>query len=251
MVDPPDPVALHPALIVDDDPAMRSRLRGVLRALDCDDAHIALADGFAQAREAFEQRSFSIALVDIGLLDGSGVELIGWMRDHHPAVSAVVVSAWRTEQVIVAALRAGAIGYLLKERDDLELAAALRSIEQGGAPIDPFIARRILELLAQPAPAPAAPAPRPKSKSKPPPQPGKPSRAVATVPGSDAPVALSPRELKILELVAQGLSNREMAEHLSISRLTVECHTKNIYRKLAVGSRTEAVYQGRRHGLLR
>ncbi|MCY1554911.1 Transcriptional regulatory protein ComA [compost metagenome] len=64
------------------------------------------------------------------------------------------------------------------------------------------------------------------------------------------PVALTPRERKILELVAQGLSNRNMAESLSISRLTVECHTKNIYRKLAVGSRTEAVYQARRHGLL-
>jgi DNA-binding NarL/FixJ family response regulator len=64
------------------------------------------------------------------------------------------------------------------------------------------------------------------------------------------PVALTPRERKILELVAQGLSNRDMAESLSISKLTVECHTKNIYRKLAVTSRTEAVYQGRRHGLL-
>ena len=64
------------------------------------------------------------------------------------------------------------------------------------------------------------------------------------------PVALTPRERKILELVAQGLSNRDMAESLSISRLTVECHTKNIYRKLAVTSRTEAVYQARRHGLL-
>jgi DNA-binding NarL/FixJ family response regulator len=145
-------------------------------------------------------------------------------------VPAVVISAWRTEEVIFAALRAGAIGYLLKERDDLELSIALRSIEQGGAPIDPAIARRILGWLAAQ-------------------QPTLPSVLTADAP-VPLPVALTPRERKILELVAQGLSNRDMAESLSISRLTVECHTKNIYRKLAVTSRTEAVYQGRRHGLL-
>jgi DNA-binding NarL/FixJ family response regulator len=157
-----------------------------------------------------------------------GVELIGWMQAAHPKVPAVVISAWRTEETIFAALRAGAIGYLLKERDDLELSIALRSIEQGGAPIDPAIARHILAWLAMQMASPvmAADAPAP------------------------LPVALTPREQKILELVAQGLSNRDMAESLSISRLTVECHTKNIYRKLAVTSRTEAVYQGRRHGLL-
>ena len=253
MVESFQPVSLSPALIVDDDAAMRSRLHGVLRRLGCDDAQVVLADGFAQAQQALGQRGFSIALIDIGLPDGSGVELIGWMRARYPEVAPVVVSAWRTEQVIVAALRTGAIGYLLKERDDRELEAALRSIEQGGAPIDPFIARHILELLTRPPAAAAAPA----SRAKPKPQPKAekhPPRHVPPPPpppGSDTPTALSPRELRILELVAQGLSNREMAEHLSISKLTVECHTKNIYRKLAVGSRTEAVYQGRRHGLLR
>jgi len=141
-----------------------------------------------------------------------------------------VISAWRTEEIIFAALRAGAIGYLLKERDDIELGIALRSIEQGGAPIDPGIARHILAWLATHQPPPAEAAVQASGK---------------------APAALTRRERKILELVSQGLSNRDMAESLSISRLTVECHTKNIYRKLAVSSRTEAVFEGRRHGLLR
>jgi DNA-binding NarL/FixJ family response regulator len=158
------------------------------------------------------------------------VELIGWMQAQHPKVPAVVISAWRTEEIIFAALRAGAIGYLLKERDDLELGMALRSIEQGGAPIDPAIARHILGWLATQ-------------------QPSRPVVAAADAP-VPLPAALTPREHRILELVSQGLSNRDMAESLSISRLTVECHTKNIYRKLAVTSRTEAVYQARRHGLL-
>jgi DNA-binding NarL/FixJ family response regulator len=226
------PVALSPALIVEDDPAMQARLRHVLSTLGCDDAHIAVTDSVAGAQRLLAANRYSVALVDIGLPDGSGVELIGWLQAHHPGVPAVVISAWRTEEVIFAALRAGAIGYLLKERDDLELGLALRSIEQGGAPIDPTIARRILAwVAATPAPAPAA--------------------ATAASPADALPSALTPRERKILELVAQGLSNRDMAESLSISRLTVECHTKNIYRKLAVNSRTEAVFQARRHGLLR
>lgn len=233
-VEDADPVSLSPALIVEDDPQMQQRLRHVLATLGCDDAHIAVTDSVAGAQQLLGAHRYSVALVDIGLPDGSGVELIGWLQAHHPGVPAVVISAWRTEEVIFAALRAGAIGYLLKERDDLELAMALRSIEQGGAPIDPTIARRILAwVAAAPAPAPA------------------PAGARGNAPGDALLSALTPRERKILELVSQGLSNREMAEMLSISRLTVECHTKNIYRKLAVNSRTEAVFQGRRHGLLR
>jgi len=224
-------VSLSPALVVEDDPAMRERLAYVLSTLGCDEPQIAWAESVTAAKELLEERDFGVALVDIGLPDGSGVELIGWMQAHCPRIPAVVVSAWRTEEVIFAALRAGAIGYLLKERDDLELSIALRSIEQGGAPIDPAIARRILGWLAAQQPSLSA--------------------VLATDAPPPLPVALTPRERKILELVAQGLSNRDMAEALSISRLTVECHTKNIYRKLAVTSRTEAVFQGRRHGLLR
>lgn len=224
-------VSLTPALIVEDDPAMQLRLRRVLATAGCDGQHIAVAESVAQAQQLLGERRFGIALVDIGLPDGSGVELIGWLQAHHPDVPAVVISAFRSEEVILAALRAGAIGYLLKERDDAELAQALRSIAQGGAPIDPAIAKRILALLLTQPVASAAPAA---------------AQDAASAPSA----ALSPRENKILELVAQGLSNREMAEALSISRLTVECHTKNIYRKLAVSSRTEAVYRARLHGLL-
>jgi len=227
-------VSLSPSLVVEDDPAMRERLGHVLATLGCDEPQIAWADSVAAAKELLDAQDFGVALVDIGLPDGSGVELIGWMQAQHPKVPAVVISAWRTEETIFAALRAGAIGYLLKERDDLELGIALRSIEQGGAPIDPAIARRILGWLAAQQPS----LPKVLAADAPVPLP------------APLPVALTPRERKILELVSQGLSNRDMAESLSISRLTVECHTKNIYRKLAVTSRTEAVYQARRHGLL-
>jgi len=225
-----EPVSLSPTLIVEDEPAMQERLRYVLSTLGCDENLISVTDSVAGARQLLDKQGYGVVLVDIGLPDGSGVELIGWLQAHHPGVPAVVISAWRTEEIIFAALRAGAIGYLLKERDDIELGIALRSIEQGGAPIDPSIARHILAWLATHQPLPA-------------------EAAVQT--SGKAPAALTRRERKILELVSQGLSNRDMAESLSISRLTVECHTKNIYRKLAVSSRTEAVFEGRRHGLLR
>lgn len=241
----PEPVSLTPALVVEDDPAMQQRLAHVLGTLGCTAPQIAWADSVASAQALLAGRSFGVALVDIGLPDGSGVDLIGWLRAHHPRLPAVVISAYRTEETIFAALRAGAIGYLLKERDDLELGIALRSIAQGGAPIDPAIARRILGWLTlQPSALPAAlPVPAMTADT----QPGELLPASA---GASSAL-LSRREHRILELVSQGLSNRDMAEMLSISRLTVECHTKNIYRKLAVGSRTEAVYQARLHGLLR
>lgn len=226
------PVSLTPALIVEDEPAMQQRLRRVLATAGGDAQQITVADDIAQARQLLGAGHFGVVLVDIGLPDGSGVELITWLQTHHPHVPAVVISAFRSAGMILAAVRAGAIGYLLKERDDTELAAALRSIEQGGAPIDPAIAKRILALLREPATA-VTPTP-------------------AIDPSHAAPrAALTPRESRVLELVAQGLNNREIGEQLSISRLTVECHTKNIYRKLAVNSRTEAVYQARAHGLLR
>ncbi len=252
----PEPVSLTPALVVEDDPAMQQRLAHVLGTLGCTAPQIAWADSVASARTLLAERSFGVALVDIGLPDGSGVDLIGWLQQHHPRLPAVVISAYRTEETIFAALRAGAIGYLLKERDDLELSIALRSIEQGGAPIDPAIARRILGWLThQPNAAPATmPAPLPIPAMTADTQPGELLPASGIAPRKEeAPAAalLSRREHRILELVSQGLSNRDMAEMLSISRLTVECHTKNIYRKLAVGSRTEAVYQARLHGLLR
>ena len=77
------------------------------------------------------------------------------MHEHCPQVTTVVLSAWGDEDTVLAALRAGAVGYLLKEREDIELSLALQSIQRGGAPIDPFIAQRILALLAVPlAPAP-------------------------------------------------------------------------------------------------
>ncbi|TKR32780.1 response regulator transcription factor [Luteimonas gilva] len=218
----PQPVSLASILIVEDDPSGRLRLQRLLSGVADDGAHIETASDLAQAQAALSARTFSLALVDVQLPDGNGIGLIAWMQQHAPRTASVIVSAWAEEETILAAVQAGAIGYLLKDRDDDELRVSLKSLQRGGAPIDPTIARRILALLPQAAPAAPQPAAPP----------------------------LSEREREILKLVAQGFSNREIAELVSLSKLTIECHTKNIYRKLAVGSRTAAVFEARSMGLL-
>lgn len=212
-----------PVLLVEDDPLVCRRLEGLLLQLGYVPDALLFAASLAEARACLAGQPIALALVDLGLPDGNGIDLIAEMHAADPALAILVISAWSTADVIMAALRAGATGYVLKERDDLEVSLSIRSVLRGGAPIDPFVARRIIEEL------------RPK-----------PSEPVETKPVE----ALSPRESQILRLVAEGLANREIAERLHLSRYTVECHIKHIYRKLAVSSRTRAIHAARSRSLL-
>lgn len=222
---PPELLLPAPVLVVEDDPLIRQRLLGILAHLGYQADALLFAETLAQARHLVQESPIALALVDLGLPDGNGIDLITELRNSDPALGILVISAWSTEDVLLGALRAGATGYVLKERDDLEVSLSIRSVLRGGAPIDPFIARRIIAEL-QPAPSP--------------------SKETAA---SDE-VKLSMREGQILELVAEGLANREIAERLFLSRYTVECHIKHIYRKLAVSSRVKAVREARSRGLL-
>jgi DNA-binding NarL/FixJ family response regulator len=216
-------VALSPALVVENDTAMQERLRYILSTLGCDEPQISWADDPGVAMQLLEKPSFRVVLVDIGLPGDEGIELIEWLQAHHPQVPVVAISASRSEEAVFSALRAGAVAYILKERDDLELSIGLRSIEQGGATIDTAIARRILAWHA--------------------------GHASEQGPRSEA--ALTPQEHKTLELVVQGLGHRDIAETLAVPRLAVECRIKRIYRKLALGSHGEAAHMAGGHALMR
>lgn len=216
----PEPTLPAPVLVVEDEPLLQQRLRGVLQTLGYTPDALVFATTLAEARACLAEQPMALALVDLQLPDGDGRELIAQLRADDPGLGILVVSAWSSEEAILGALRAGATGYVLKERDDVEVMLSIRSVLRGGAPIDPFIARRILELLPAPSAAPAL---------------------------ADA---LSEREGEILRLVADGLSNREIAEQLFLSRYTVESHVKRVYRKLAVSSRIGAVREARSRGLL-
>ncbi|HEX7348791.1 MAG TPA: response regulator transcription factor [Rhodanobacteraceae bacterium] len=216
----PQPLKLRRALVVEDDGTARARLQTLLTAV-ADAVQVECVGGVANAKVTAARTEFDLALVDIGLPDGSGIDLIRWMAEQHPAVACFVVTAMGDAATVLAALRAGAAGYLLKDRDDAELALALRNIQQGGAPIDPFVARGILALMADRGDADIA-----------------------------QPVGLTAREIEILRLVAHGRNNRQIAEATGLSRFTIEDYTKLIYRKLAVGSRAEAVFKAQTQGLL-
>lgn len=222
---PPELVVLQRVLVVEDDRASQLRLKALLRDAAGAESVAIVAGSIAEAQAAAAAQDFDIALVDIGLPDGSGIDLIAWLQTRTPHPACLVITAWGDGDTVLAALRAGAIGYLLKDRDDAELLRALKNIQRGGAPLDPFVARRILAQLAS-SPLPVKPEPATRD-------------------------TLSEREHQILDLVAHGRNNRQIAEATGLSRFTIEDYTKRIYRKLAVGSRAEAVFEAHSRGLLR
>lgn len=232
MVSTGEHIALNPVLIVEDDGPTQARLVHLLQELVGTTDDITVTDTVADAKAIVSTLKPRLALVDIGLPDGNGLELIDWVERHHPDTTTVAISAWGHEEVVLAALRAGAVGYLMKERDDVELRVALQSIRRGGALIDPLIARRILAYAGFTSKENSAlHAPQVESSTR-----------------SDT--SLSERESEILQFVARGFSNREIADLTGLSRFTIEGYTKSIYRKLAVSSRTAAVFEAKALGLL-
>ncbi|AOZ01610.1 DNA-binding response regulator [Cupriavidus sp. USMAHM13] len=219
-----------PMLIVEDDLLMQARLRDLLMVLGYTPEALLFAGSIAQAKALLADQPIAMALVDVGLPDGNGVDLIRVLHQRDATLPILVISTWNTEQVVVTALQAGATGYLLKERDDAEISLSIRSALRGGAPIDPFVAKRILELIGTGGTLLANQAP------------------TASREGGASP--LSGREIEILSLVSKGLTNREIADVLSLSKLTVGCHIRNIYKKLAVNSRTQAIFEARSNGWL-
>ncbi|ENU20341.1 hypothetical protein F994_01400 [Acinetobacter bohemicus ANC 3994] len=217
-----------PVLIVEDESLIQERLRNILAELGYDNDGLIFAKNLKEAFLHIEQQHISLALVDLGLPDGNGIELIEKLRAQDSSALILVISAWSTQESLFSAIKAGATGYVLKERDDAEVLLSIRSILRGGAPIDPFIAQEILKQIS-----------------------------ASVIIGSkdnktlDSDVAhLTNRETEILDLVAQGMSNKEIAEQLFVSKYTVESHIKHIYRKLSVTKRTKAVSTARSLGIL-
>jgi len=179
-----------------------------------------------------------------------GAALLHHVRQAYPRIESIGMSATDDQELVNAAIAAGAIGYLLTEADDAELAYLLRSIERGGSPMDSRIARRILGSIAASAKARTIEAIRVQGQA-PQHQQQQKQQSQEEAPDSRLPQGLlSPRELKVLRLIAQGWSNRQIAEAVYLSVNTIEFHAKSIYRKLSVKSRTQAVHEAMQHGLL-
>ena len=229
----PDAAGNSEILIVEADPNVSDRMRRIVATV-APGARVTATSTQGQACEMLGRRPFTLMLVGLGELSNDGISLISHVQNSYPHLETVAMSETDDDHLVSSAIAAGAIGYLLTEADDAELAFLLRSIERGGAPMDSRIARRMLGLIAASA------------RSKPGHvQPG----PAAAKPGAGAPL-LSPRELKVLRLIAQGWSNRQIADGVYLSINTIEFHAKSIYRKLAVKSRTQAVHLATQQGLI-
>lgn len=215
--------------IVEDDPKCRSSLSHVV--LSAPDMQLAgVASDVDAGRNLIDSTPLHVLLVDLGLPSGSGLSLIAYVCERQPDCDVMVISVFDDERHVLAAIEAGATGYLLKDDADGIVAEQIRSLRAGGSPISPVIARRLLARLATGETRGA--------------------RAGSSV-RLDEPVArLSPQEVLVLQMSAKGYTYAEIARILGVSGLTVSTHVKRSYRKLQVHSKTEAVYEARRLGWL-
>jgi DNA-binding NarL/FixJ family response regulator len=195
--------------IVEDNKVIRESLMEFVQA----DAECKCVYACATVKEAIKEipkHQPDIVLMDIQLPDNSGIECTARLKQLMPAVQIIIVTVYEDTERIFKALRAGACGYLLKRCTSRELVAAIHEVGQGGAPMSREIARKVILSFQEP---------------------------VAT---SAEVEGLSPREREILELVAAGMPNKEIASRIGLSDGTVRWHLRHVYNKLHVRSRTEA-----------
>ena len=173
-----------------------------------------------------------VLLVDLGLPDGSGLEVIAAARRRWPACAPMVCTIFGDEEHVLAAIEAGAMGYLLKDATPEVVVQEVRSLHAGGSPINPLVARKLL-LHAQRGGAPAADV----------------AEAIEAAAGDELP-SLSARELEVLRLVSRGHTLAEVAQALAVSPHTARTFVRRIYAKLQVKSRADAVRVAAHQGLL-
>jgi two-component system NarL family response regulator len=209
-------------LIVDDHILFREGLTGLLRSQpdmdvvgECGTVH--------EAIEQARQIKPAVVLMDFSLPDGTGLEATRAILADHPETSIIFLTVHDNDERLIAAMRAGAKGYLLKNLSVSKLLASLRALERGEAAISRIMMARILEEFAAPV-QPAVPQPSPL-------------------------VGLTSREIEVLQELADGITNQEIATRLYISENTVKNHIHNILEKLSLHNRREAIDFARKNGL--
>lgn len=182
------------------------------------------SDSLSHARLVAPYSLADVFLVDLGLPDGRGEEILRTLSIARPDAELLVFTVFGDESRLLEALQCGATGYVLKGCSSEELIAAIGQVREGGAPISPLLARMLLKQFRRPE---------------------------ASQPtGDDSRPSLSERETDVLKLVAQGYVNKEIATKLGIGAATVSTHIKNLYRKLAVHTRVQVVKVAQERGLL-
>ncbi|HXW63654.1 MAG TPA: response regulator transcription factor [Burkholderiaceae bacterium] len=221
-------------IIVEDEPEFRRRFAQIIDS----EPTMRLVGVAANKREAqalIDREDFDVMLIDLGLPDGTGIDLIRSVSQRKPDVDIMVVTVFGDEQHVVSSIEAGATGYILKDSTPADVISCIRLLRAGGSPVSPVVARSVLRAI--------------RSRMG-----GSTTGSSTTTPARSTSAEnnpLSARETEILQLLAKGMSFNEIGEILGISPHTVTAHIKKIYRKLAVHSRGEAVYEASQMGLLK
>jgi DNA-binding NarL/FixJ family response regulator len=217
-------------LLLEDLPEIRAWLRALVLQV-FPGSTVTEAARIHDALQHVAAQRFDLALVDLGLPDGSGVKVVQALRDTQPDTQSVVVTIHDDDDHLFPALQAGAYGYLLKEQPREQLMEHLQRISQGEPPLSPSIARRMISYFSAQA-------------NRPMPQ----QQMVDTLVPN---VQLTEREREVLLRVAKGFTLPEIGVQLGLSRHTIADYVKQIYRKLNVSSRAEAALEAQRLGLFR
>ena len=210
-------------LLLEDIPEIRAWLKTLVQQV-FPRAQVTECARVGDALSAIPRQRFQLALIDLGLPDGSGVAAVEALREHQPEAQAVIVTIHDDDEHLFPALQAGAFGYLLKEQARELLVEQLQRISAGEPPLSPSIARKVIAHFAQ--------------QRRP---------AQAAMPD----VQLTERESEVLLRVAKGFTLPEIGVQLGLSRHTIADYVKQIYRKLNVSSRAEAALEAQRLGLFR
>jgi DNA-binding NarL/FixJ family response regulator len=213
-------------LLLEDLPQIRAWLKVLVQQV-FPDSQVFESARVHDALSMVEAMKFNLALIDLGLPDGSGVDVVGALRDQQPDCQSVVVTIHDDDDHLFPALQAGAFGYLLKEQARELIAEQLNRMSQGEPPLSPSIARRVLSHFSEP---PTTAVERPQNVPR---------------------VALTERENDVLLRVAKGYTLPEIGLQLNLSRHTIADYVKQIYRKLNVSSRAEAALEAQRLGLFK
>ena len=211
-------------MIVDDQKLMRQGLKTLLELEGGFEIVAEAGDGQA-ALEAYAELQPDVALMDIRMPGMDGVEATRRLRQQWPEARVIILTTFNDDEYVFEALRVGALGYLLKDLSGQELANAVRTVAGGGALIDPSVARKVVAEFARLTP---------------------PARPM----NDGLPEPLTERELDVLRCLAQGLSNREIGNKLSLTEGTVKNYVTNVLQKIGARDRTQAALRGRELGLI-
>ena len=209
-------------VIIDDHPVVRAGMRLVLSAAP-DIAVVAEGATGADALRLVDQHHPRVLVLDVNLPDMNGVAVAQELRKQHTDTAILALTAHQDSQIVFGLLECGAIGYVLKDEALESLASAVRAAARGESWLSPSVASQVVRrAVGQTPPAPA----------------------------ESPPTPLTPREIQVLCLLAQGLDNAAIAQRLVLTTRTIQNHVSNIYGKLGVTSRAEAILYAIRHGLV-